>query len=439
MEFRTIREFGLIFPERTAEAVSSSIDRCVIGNKAFDALAELALGRQSSDETDFLKLSSNRGNNCVQVKNYVGVFEFAGFQIEVLPKTTTDTDDPVRARKILWRMLSSVHAVSPLEADQASLETLRDSWLESMIRLVLVAISQLVRRGLKREYTRVEDESNFLRGQLNLSAQVRQRPGRQHYFNIRFDQYLLDRAENRLLKSALVRLSRWTRNFENTRLCRELLFAFHDVQESGDVATDLSSWSIDRSMIHYQSLLPWIKLILRNETPAFAKGENIGISLLFPMEKLFEEYVAIRVKRQLQPGYFLKSQAASKYLVEEHNSKPMFQLRPDLAITKNKQPIAILDTKWKLIDQTKGSTKDKYDLKQSDFYQLFAYGEKYLGGRGDLFLIYPKHERFEDTLPLFHFNEMSRLWVLPFDLELGVVDFNGCSPTPEYLVKSKMD
>ena len=36
----------------------------------------------------------------------------------------------------------------------------------------------------------------------------------------------------------------------------------------------------------------------------------------------------------------------------------------------------MLDTKWKLLDLA--DRKSNYGLKQSDFYQLFAYGNKYL-------------------------------------------------------------
>ncbi|WP_257984960.1 hypothetical protein [Shewanella sp. 11B5] len=37
-------------------------------------------------------------------------------------------------------------------------------------------------------------------------------------------------------------------------------------------------------------------------------------------------------------------------------------------------------------------------------YQLFAYGEKYLKGQGDLYLIYPKHIGFIEPLANFEFN-----------------------------------
>lgn len=62
--------------------------------------------------------------------------------------------------------------------------------------------------------------------------------------------------------------------------------------------------------------------------------------------------------------------------------------------------------------------QQNYGLNQADFYQLFAYGQKYLGGQGDLVLVYPKRASFLEALPVFEFSEGLRLWVVPFDLEL---------------------
>lgn len=55
----------------------------------------------------------------------------------------------------------------------------------------------------------------------------------------------------------------------------------------------------------------------------------------------------------------------------------------------------------------------------TDLYQMFAYGQKYLGGKGDLFLIYPAHEEF--TKPIEHsfdFSDSLKLWVVPFVSDL---------------------
>lgn len=78
----------------------------------------------------------------------------------------------------------------------------------------------------------------------------------------------------------------------------------------------------------------------------------------------------------------------------------------------------VMDAKWKLIDGRKDNGSDKYGLSQSDFYQLYAYGQNYLDGQGDMALIYPKTADFNRALPVFKFSrpEGLRRWVLPFCL-----------------------
>ena len=78
----------------------------------------------------------------------------------------------------------------------------------------------------------------------------------------------------------------------------------------------------------------------------------------------------------------------------------------------------VLDTKWKLLDSAKKNGREKYQLSQADFYQLYAYGHHYLDGNGDIVLIYPKTDAFAEPLPVFEFPKANgmRLWVLPFCL-----------------------
>jgi 5-methylcytosine-specific restriction enzyme subunit McrC len=85
----------------------------------------------------------------------------------------------------------------------------------------------------------------------------------------------------------------------------------------------------------------------------------------------------------------------------------------------------VMDTKWKLIDKQKANGTDKYGLSQSDFYQMFAYGQKYLNGTGHMILIYPKSKTFDTPIPYsFDFSDNLKLWILPFDISTDVEDFN---------------
>jgi 5-methylcytosine-specific restriction enzyme subunit McrC len=48
---------------------------------------------------------------------------------------------------------------------------------------------------------------------------------------------------------------------------------------------------------------------------------------------------------------------------------------------------------------------------------LFAYGHHYLGGKGDMLLIYPASRDVSTPLQSFEMKPGLQLWVLPFDLD----------------------
>ena len=388
----------------------SKITEDCIGKLAFEWLTHYIL-EDEEKQPPFIKHYGNR----LQVKNYVGIIETpCGTCIEVLPKIYKDETEAEKkkAKQLLWKMLSVVYDLKSLEATEANLEKRQGRLIDSLISYFLQTVSRIVHRGLRSDYVRIQAERNFIKGRLRIGQQLRQPPSKQHKFQIEYDCFLPNRPENRLLKTALQKVLKWTLDSDNQRHTRQLLSHFDDIPLSIQLKQDLTKWSTQRDMTYYQATKPWIELILAEQTPWFNKGSWQGISLLFPMEKLFEKYVAKCLANQLNSNFKLRTQLTSEYLVK-HNNDKMFQLKPDLAIFEVDKLVAILDTKWKLLDLQ----RDKYGLSQQDFYQLFAYGHKYLEGKSDLVLIYPKTNSFQTPLLPFHYSENLNLWVIPFCLE----------------------
>ena len=265
-------------------------------------------------------------------------------------------------------------------------------------------------------YQRIERESPYLKGQLQVAKQLRQRPGRQHHFHVAHDIYNANRAENRLLHSSLKQVLNWSKSSANQRLACELLFVFNEIDLSANYALDFRLWKDDRGLAHYRALKPWCELILSYQSPVAMTGNHGGLSFLFPMEQLFERYVTKQLKRQLPTHLKLREQVSSHCLTH-HNDNDWFRLKPDIVVYDKSKVVTVMDTKWKLLNASLNTTQDKYNLSQADMYQLFAYGEKYLRGQGDLYLIYPKHAGFKESLADFMFKPDLRLHVVPYDLE----------------------
>lgn len=409
----TIREYARL---TTSPAPAGDLDCVSISTSAFDWLCELSASFNRSGA----KLLQIEGRRSLKWDSYVGVLETpCGTRLEILPKHFENGDCIKQSRALLRKLIQAALSLKPRQVSVAGLELFDAPLTEWVMGQFLSELDQLVKRGIRFDYQRVEEEQRFMRGQLNVVAQMRQPPGRQHHFQIRHDVFLPDRAENRLLKLALEQVAKATQDAANWRLANELRSILAEVPASRQVQADLRAWSRDRLMAHYQAIKPWCELILNRKMPIAVAGEWQGMSLLFPMEKLFERYVAGRLQEQLLPGATLESQAASEHLCE-HGKGRIFRLKPDLLIDAGSQRW-ILDTKWKRLDA--GQREKNYWLSQSDFYQLFAYGHKYRLQQSapTLVLIYPYWSGLKENLPAFDYGDDLRLWVLPFDLDNGLL------------------
>ena len=379
-------------------------------------LRRIALERQENEETEFLRLISRRGIESLQVRNYVGLLQTPdGTCIEILPKISDGNDNRDESVSLLLKMLQKVYELPGLESTDASLEVKKSPLIEILISRFLNSVATLVHKGIRSDYIRIQEQRDFLKGRFRVADQIRQPISKQHQFCIEHDQFLPDRPENKLIRAALDQVLKWSQSSKNQKLARELQFSFIEIEPSSQHKIDLSRWSKQRDMIYYRPIKPWIELILMTQTPWFMSNNWQGISLLFPMEKLFEAYVGRVLSKQLVSNYSIKEQVSSQYLTK-HQEKNWFQLRPDFAIYDNHKVQFILDAKWKLLDSEAVDSRRKYGLSQGDFYQLLAYGQNYLSGIGDMFLIYPYNKKFNKPLEKFSFDEKLRLWIVPFNL-----------------------
>ncbi|MEO6078767.1 MAG: McrC family protein [Steroidobacteraceae bacterium] len=387
-----------------------------IPTSAFDWLvAESARLRGGDKGARLVELESRRE---LRLDNYVGVLESpCGTRIEILPKPLESTDDTMAGRSLLQKMLSRCLNVTPRQSSPTALHTFDAPLTEWVASQFLRGVDHLVKRGLRFDYHPVQEELRFLRGRLLIVRQIRQPPGRAHQFQVEHDVFDADRAENRLIRSALDVVRKHTKAPKNWRLAYELTHHLHEIPPSRDVVEDFCQWRDDRLMAHYFPVRPWCSLILHEQMPLTSVGPQTGQSLLFPMEKVYEQYVGLGLLQWLPAGSGLITQASGRWLTQ-HRERDWFQLRPDFLIEYNGQRV-VADAKWKILDTTKDSRNDKYDLSEADFYQLFAYGQKCLGGAGTMYLFFPKTSRFTVPLPPFHFNEHLQLHVVPFDLDTG--------------------
>ena len=420
----SLREYGIVVEGNCFD--QKGLDEIHVPTSVFQELVDLSL-QFKKNGVSILHLETQRR---LKVDNYVGIIQTkCGNVIEILPKHVEDNLDQEaileNERALLKKMLLALwNLPKPREAGQASLQTFPMPLNEWLMQYFLEHCEQLIQRGLRSEYSTIEEQSSFLKGKLDVTKMMRQPVTKQHLLPIHYDEFLPNTAPNRLLKSALEKICKLTQNNDNWRLAIELKERMSGIPQSAIYRLDFQQWHTGRLLAHYDAIKPWCQIILGDEIPLALTGDTEGFSFLFPMEKLFEAYVFRKLQAQYSKDYRIQRHKKNKYLCH-HNGKNRFNLRPDIyfeAKNKNIHSNMILDTKWKLLDQN--SEDQRYGISDGDMQQMFAYSYMYLEHDGPIVLIYPKSSKFNKALPEFQLNKHERdqgknpeILVLPFDLD----------------------
>jgi 5-methylcytosine-specific restriction enzyme subunit McrC len=426
----TVFEYARLFRDNHTKFVDNNL--CLSG-KQFDALKKL-IKSGDSDHHQLFRYGFEQRREVLVCQNYVGVICLPdGDQIEVLPKTHklnytsegVSSSDKNNTRNNLIKMLKATRYLPGKMASSAALDITNMPLLDVFIQLFLGEVNSLIKRGVSRHYQPKEENLAYLKGKLLVSQQIRTNLVMKHRHYMEFDELSSNRAENRLIRSALQWAFKRVKG-KTKHLCQELLFHFTDIPESKNIRLDLKSWQKGRHIRYYEPVLPWLEMIFKEHSPTSVDGSTSMLSILFPMEKVFEDYVALALKEQF-PDYDIKTQVRKHSLIthtpikgpKAFQEKSLFQLRPDFHMTSTSSDRVIIgDTKWKLIYENEPGKK--YNISESDIYQMLAYNQTYQKDEekgAEVWLIYPKSEHFTKRIPDFKFDNGSVIKVIPFDID----------------------
>lgn len=359
----SIREFGRIYPDgkhifkRDIEELRAYIDEQ--NSKDFTG---------QSDIEEFLKPIKNG----VQANNYVGVLQTkSGLTIEILPKIAGRTEEATdtRVRQLLLEMLKAVRSINGKTFRLTNLNAKKNNLLEVFISKFLNESDMIIKRGLKSSYVTVQSNEKFLKGKLLMTQQLRRNIVNQSYFFNEYDEFMTNSAENQLIKTTLEYLLKNSRDNNNLRIIREQLVYFEFVDLTNSPEQTFQKVSIGRNYTYYEQTLNWCRIFLSRKSFTSFKGSSLAFAVLFPMEEIFEAYIAYMMKKSI-PDANVSAQDKKYSLFDRTNeTKAGYRLRPDLVVRFEDNRTTIADTKWKVLDSTGPS--------QTDLYQMYAYYTRY--------------------------------------------------------------
>ena len=386
--------------------------------KNFGAIEKFVL--ENEHVATYLKITTKKGyGKVLQAQNYVGLIQTKdGTTIEILPKIKSLSEE--KTKEILIKMLKTLKNSPFKNFNKAHLKSSKLPLLEIFISMFLEELSKLIKKGIKSDYVTKEENVKYLKGKLLINEQIKRNFIHKERFYAKFDEFLSNRIENRLIKTTLKYLYKKSKSNRNQQLIRQYLFVFDDIFTCKDIKSAFSKVKLDRQMKDYEQVLLWCKTFLLENSYSPYKGNDVAFALLFDMNMLFESYVGTYLKKELgKKALHVKLQDKTHHLCFEED-KGRFALKPDIII-KSDDELLIADTKWKLLSQEKSNS----GISGQDMYQLYAYGTKYKDCK-KMYLVYPKDEEV-DTKRFVYKKESDEFLVLNtlfFDMETCAFEKN---------------
>ena len=382
----TITEYGSFIVGKEIDGYKT------LPESTFSALENFILQNNDGDNEalEIMGLSSRKGiGKIITAKNYVGVITMTdGTTIEILPKVySCDTYTYKKAKKLLIDMLKTLKDTTYKSFQTTNVSVEKMNIFEIFIRMYIDEIFFIVKRGLKCNYETVQSNENVYKGKMLFSKQIKHNFIHKEKSYVEYDVFNVNRAENKLIKATLQYLYKTSSSMKNKNDIKTLLHSFTEVEASLNYQSDFSKVVSDRNMKDYTFAMLWSKVFLSGKSFTSFLGSEIAVALLFPMEILFESYIAVQLRHLLNNSdYTVSAQDKTHHLFENPTK---FLMKPDMVI-KNDSNVFVMDTKWKLLSEAKAN----YGILQADMYQMYAYQKKY--NAQNVTLLYPMTDKVDD-------------------------------------------
>lgn len=329
--------------------------------------------------------------------SYVGVIQIGGLTIEILPKADNNNNpDKDTWQKVLLNMLKVCKHIQIDNVSETSLSKKHNSILEVYFEIYLNELESLIKKGLIKKYRKVQNNQNALKGKLVFSRNIQKNVIHQECFYCEHQVYDKDHLIHQILFRGLLILKDLLNNNLKDKLNR-LLFEFQDFKELIINKNHFDKLIKSRKTAPYLKAIEIAKMLILNYSPNLNSGQDNMLTLLFDMNKLWEEYIYRILQKHKPNGYEVFFQNFDNFW--EHKT-----IKPDIVITNNQNENFVIDTKWKIIDAKKPS--------DDDLKQIFAYNLHWKAQKG--MLLYPKIDQIDTKFGVYHYKELETKCKLGF-------------------------
>lgn len=322
--------------------------------------------------------------NGINANSWVGVIKYKNLHLEILPKLISadvNNDNKISEdeRSIILKnlifMLSYTKKLDIKTNDNAKLATEKNPFIEILIREFATSLFESLKRFTPKRYVREEENLNYLKGKIKFSENIRYNCTNQAKFYCEYDEF----SENNLLNQLFLFVSTCLYNISNSSYNKKTLkFIINYYSDISFVRFDkfkVRKIKLTRNQELFKKPFKLAKMFVEQASVDLSKNKFENITLVWDMNKLFEEFVYEILKRQTSLSV---SAQKGKRLLKNVDSK-IRNTYVDILITKPQK--IVVDTKYKELQSIK-------DFDNKDAFQVITYC--LLHNTNKAVLIYPK-------------------------------------------------
>lgn len=219
-----------------------------------------------------------------------------------------------------------------------------------------------VMRGILQGYVTREEALPLVRGRVRIADQLARRPGMLLPIEVRYDEYDVDVAENRILRSALRRMLTVPRVAPAVRARLSHLDGRLDGATPLIAGTPIPTWRPSRLNGQYHAALRLSEIVLRHQSFEVGPGGVSVAAFVVDTARVFEDFVATALREAwlARPGQTRPQYPATL------DAEDTVRMKVDVVHLVDGEPRIVADAKYKL-ESPAGSYPN------ADQYQVLAY------------------------------------------------------------------